>query len=408
MKKRILSILAAALTLAACTSCSASFHSAKQLSTTQKAPAVSVTGSQQQDATQAYLNFTASLLQHTFSGDNLLLSPLSAADALCLTMEGAAGETRQQMETVLGEAETMGGYFSTIRGASGEQLTMADSVWIRNDPALSVNDNFLAIAADNYQAEVFSAPFDEDTCSDINTWVEDQTDGEIQNLIEQINDDDIMYLINTTLFDAKWQNQYKSEDIRDRTFTTKSGTQKDVQMMYSNENIYLENDFCTGLLKYYEGKDYAFVGLLPDDNVTISQLVDRLDGDTLHELINGRISAEVEAGIPVFTGDTKLDLAKILPDMGMPLAFSSGADFSDMATYDGQNLYIGRVIHQTRIEVNEQGTKAAAATAVVMESGEAATSSNSYTVILNRPFVYMIVDMEQEIPVFIGVMTDPA
>lgn len=408
MKKRILSILAAALTLAACTSCSASFHSAKQLSTTQKAPAVSVTGSQQQDATQAYLNFTASLLQHTFSGDNLLLSPLSAADALCLTMEGAAGETRQQMETVLGEAETMGGYFSTIRGASGEQLTMADSVWIRNDPALSVNDNFLAIAADNYQAEVYSAPFDEDTCSDINTWVEDQTDGEIQNLIEQINDDDIMYLINTTLFDAKWQNQYKSEDIRDRTFTTKSGTQKDVQMMYSNENIYLENDFCTGLLKYYEGKDYAFVGLLPDDNVTISQLVDRLDGDTLHELINGRISAEVEAGIPVFTGDTKLDLAKILPDMGMPLAFSSGADFSDMATYDGQSLYIGRVIHQTRIEVNEQGTKAAAATAVVMESGKAATSSNSYTVILNRPFVYMIVDMEQEIPVFIGVMTDPS
>ena len=408
MKKRILSILAAALTLAACTSCSASFHSAKQLSTTQKVPAVSVTGSQQQDATQAYLNFTASLLQHTFSGDNLLLSPLSAADALCLTMEGAAGETRQQMETVLGEAETMGGYFSTIRGASGEQLTMADSVWIRNDPALSVNDNFLAIAADNYQAEVYSAPFDEDTCSDINTWVEDQTDGEIQNLIEQINDDDIMYLINTTLFDAKWQNQYKSEDIRDRTFTTKSGTQKDVQMMYSNENIYLENDFCTGLLKYYEGKDYAFVGLLPDDNVTISQLVDRLDGDTLHELINGRISAEVEAGIPVFTGDTKLDLAKILPDMGMPLAFSSGADFSDMATYDGGNLYIGRVLHQTRIEVNAQGTKAAAATAVVMESGAVETSSNSYTVILDRPFVYMIVDMEQEIPVFIGVMTDPS
>lgn len=408
MKKRILSILAAALTLAACTSCSASFRSAKQLTTTQKAPVVSASDSQKQEAAQDYLNFTAGLLQQTFTGSNILLSPLSVADALCLTMEGAAGETLAQMETVLREKETMRSYFSTIRRESGEQLTMADSVWIRNDPALSVNDNFLAIAAGNYQAEVYSAPFDEDTCSDINTWVEDQTDGEIQNLIEQINDDDIMYLINTTLFDAKWQNQYKSEDIRDRTFTTKSGTQKDVQMMYSNENIYLENDFCTGLLKYYEGKDYAFVGLLPDDNVTISQLVDRLDGDTLHELINGRISAEVEAGIPVFTGDTKLDLAKILPDMGMPLAFSSGADFSDMATYDGQNLYIGRVIHQTRIEVNEQGTKAAAATAVVMVSGEAATSSNSYTVILNRPFVYMIVDMEQDIPVFIGVMTDPA
>ena len=92
----------------------------------------------------------------------------------------------------------------------------------------------------------------------------------------------------------------------------------------------------------------------------------------------------------------------------MPLAFSSGADFSDMATYDGGNLYIGRVLHQTRIEVNAQGTKAAAATAVVMESGAVETSSNSYTVILNRPFVYMIVDMEQEIPVFIGVMTDPS
>ena len=408
MKKRILSILAAALTLAACTSCSASFHSAKQLSTTQKAPAVSVTGSQQQDATQAYLNFTASLLQHTFSGDNLLLSPLSAADALCLTMEGAAGETRQQMETVLGEAETMGGYFSTIRGASGEQLTMADSVWIRNDPALSVNDNFLAIAAGNYQAEVYSAPFDEDTCSDINTWVKNKTDGEIQNLIDKIYDSDMLYLINTTLFDAKWQDEYEDNEIRDRDFTTVSGETTQVKMMYSDEHTYLENDFCTGLLKYYEGKDYAFVGLLPDDNVTISQLVDRLDGDTLHELINGRISAEVEAGIPVFTSDTKLDLAKILPDMGMPLAFSSGADFSDMATYDGGNLYIDRVLHQTRIEVDAQGTKAAAATQVAMTSGAVDSSSNRHTVILDRPFVYMLVDMRQEIPVFIGVMTDPA
>ena len=408
MKKRILSILAAALTLAACTSCSASFHSAKQLSTTQKAPAVSVTGSQQQDATQAYLNFTASLLQHTFSGDNLLLSPLSAADALCLTMEGAAGETRQQMETVLGEAETMGGYFSTIRGASGEQLTMADSVWIRNDPALSVNDNFLAIAADNYRAEVYSAPFDEDTCSDINTWVKNKTDGEIQNLIDKIYDSDMLYLINTTLFDAKWQDEYEDNEIRDRDFTTVSGETTQVKMMYSDEHTYLENDFCTGLMKYYKDEKYTFAALLPKDDVTIYQLVDRLNAETLDKLLSQRISAEVEAGIPVFTSDTKLDLAKILPDMGMPLAFSSGADFSDMATYDGQNLYIGRVIHQTRIEVNEQGTKAAAATAVVMVSGEAATSSNSYTVILNRPFVYMIVDMEQEIPVFIGVMTDPS
>ena len=408
MKKRILSILAAALTLAACTSCSASFHSAKQLSTTQKAPAVSVTGSQQQDATQAYLNFTASLLQHTFSGDNLLLSPLSAADALCLTMEGAAGETQQQMETVLGEAETMGGYFSTIRGASGEQLTMADSVWIRNDPALSVNDNFLAIAAGNYQAEVYSAPFDEDTCSDINTWVKNKTDGEIQNLIDKIYDSDMLYLINTTLFDAKWQDEYEDNEIRDRDFTTVSGETTQVKMMYSDEHTYLENDFCTGLMKYYKDEKYTFAALLPKDDVTIYQLVDRLNAETLDKLLSQRISAEVEAGIPVFTSDTKLDLAKILPDMGMPLAFSSGADFSDMATYDGQNLYIGRVIHQTRIEVNEQGTKAAAATAVVMESGKVATSSNSYTVILNRPFVYMIVDMEQEIPVFIGVMTDPA
>lgn len=408
MKKRILSIFAAALTLAACTSCSASFRSAKQLTTTQKAPAVSASDSQQQDAAQAYLNFTASLLQHTFSGDNLLLSPLSAADALCLTMEGAAGETRQQMETVLGEAETMGGYFSTIRRETGEQLTMADSVWIRNDPSLSVNDTFLAIATEDYQAEVFSAPFDENTRQDINTWVEDRTDGEIQNLIEQIQGSEMLYLINTTLFDAKWQDKYEDNEIRDRDFTTVSGKTTQVKMMYSDEDTYLENDFCTGLLKYYEGKDYAFVGLLPDEDITIYQLVDRLDGDTLHKLISGRISAEVKAGIPVFSGDTKLELADILPDMGMPLAFSPGADFLDMATYDGQNLYIGRVIHQTRIEVNEQGTKAAAATAVIMESGAAETSSNSYTVILNRPFVYMLVDMRQEIPIFIGVMTDPS
>ena len=408
MKKRILSLLTAALTLAACTSCSASFRSAKQLTTTQKAPTVSASDSQKQEASQNYLNFTAGLLQQTFTGSNILLSPLSVADALCLTMEGAAGETLAQIETVLGEKETMRSYFSTIRRESGEQLSMADSVWLRDDPALKVKDTFLAIAAEDYQAEIFSAPFDENTRKDTNTWVEDKTDGEIQNFIDKIYDQEVMYLINTTLFDAKWQKKYENEDIRNCDFTALSGETTQVEMMYSDEHTYLENNFCTGLIKYYTEEKYAFAALLPNEDITIYQLVDRLDSNTLHELINGRISAEVEAGIPAFTGETKLELTDILPEMGMPLAFSQGADFSDMATYDGGNLYIGRVLHQTRIEVNAQGTKAAAATAVVMESGAVETSSNSYTVILNRPFVYMLIDMQQEIPVFIGVMTDPA
>ena len=408
MKKRILSLLTAALTLAACTSCSASFRSAKQLTTTQKAPTVSASDSQKQEASQNYLNFTAGLLQQTFTGSNILLSPLSVADALCLTMEGATGETLVEMETVLGEKETMRSYFSKIRRESGEQLSMADSVWLRDDPVLKVKDTFLAIAAEDYQAEIFSAPFDENTRKDINTWVEDKTDGEIQNFIDKIYDDDIMYLINTTLFDAKWQKKYENEDIHNCDFTALSGETTQVEMMYSDEHTYLENNFCTGLIKYYTEEKYAFAALLPNEDITIYQLVDRLDSNTLHELINGRISAEVEAGIPAFTGETKLELTDILPEMGMPLAFSQGADFSDMATYDGGNLYIGRVLHQTRIEVNAQGTKAAAATAVVMESGAAETSSNSYTVILNRPFVYMLIDMQQEIPIFIGVMTDPS
>ncbi len=408
MKKHILSILAAALTLAACTSCSASLRSAKQLTTTQKAPVVSASDSQKQEAAQDYLNFTAGLLQQTFTGSNILLSPLSVADALCLTMEGAAGETLAQMDTVLGEKETMRSYFSTIRRESGEQLTMADSVWIRNDPTLKVNDNFLAIAAEDYQTEIFSASFDENTREDINTWVEDKTDGEIQNFIDKIYDYDIMYLINTTLFDAKWQDEYEDNEIRDRDFTTVSGETTQVKMMYSDEHTYLENNFCTGLIKYYTEEKYAFAALLPNEDITIYQLIDRLDGETLHELLSERTSAEVEAGIPAFTGDTRLELTDVLPEMGMPLAFSPGADFSEMATYNGGNLYIDRVLHQTRIEVDAQGTKAAAATQVAMTSGAADSSSNRHTVILNRPFVYMLVDMEQEIPVFIGVMTDPS
>ena len=408
MKKHILSILAAALTLAACTSCSASFRSAKQLTTTQKAPVVSASDSQKQEAAQDYLNFTAGLLQQTFTGSNILLSPLSVADALCLTMEGAAGETLAQMETVLGEKETMRSYFSTIRRESGEQLTMADSVWIRNDPTLKVNDNFLAIAAEDYQTEIFSASFDENTREDINTWVEDKTDGEIQNFIDKIYDYDIMYLINTTLFDAKWQDEYEDNEIRDRDFTTVSGETTQVKMMYSDEHTYLENDFCTGLMKYYTEEKYAFAALLPNEDITIYQLIDRLNAETLDKLLSERISAEVEAGIPAFTGDTRLELTDVLPEMGMPLAFSPGADFSEMATYNGGNLYIDRVLHQTRIEVDAQGTKAAAATQVAMTSGAADSSSNRHTVILDRPFVYMLVDMRQEIPVFIGVMTDPA
>lgn len=345
-------------------------------------------------------------------GENTLISPLSVLYALAMTANGADGETLAQMEQVLGMGvdnlnSYMLAYLDLLPENKDYKMSLANSIWFKDDSDFIVEQSFLQTNADYYGAGAYKAPFDEGTRNDINNWVKEHTDGMIPEIIDEIPDEAIMYLVNALAFDAKWADEYEEHQIREGRFTMEDGTRQDVDMMHSEEYTYLEDDMATGFIKYYKDRRYAFVAMLPNEGVTVSQYVDSLTGEHLRELLNNPQDLTVFASIPKFETEYDIEMSKVLQEMGMTDAFDwQVADFSRLGTYnvDGMNICINRVLHKTFISVSEQGTRAGAATAVEMVAEGAAEIIEYKEVVLDRPFVYMLIDCETNLPFFIGTM----
>ena len=346
-------------------------------------------------------------------GENSLVSPLSVLCALAMTANGAQGETRAQMEEVLGmKAEELNEYLYTyMRDLPSDEkykLDLANSIWFTDNESFTVNRDFLQTNADYYGADLYKAPFNDATCKAINDWVKNKTDGMIPQILDRIPADAVMYLVNALAFEAEWVEPYEKTQVTEAPFTMEDGTKRTVELMRSRENAYLEDDNATGFIKYYAGGRYAFAALLPNEGVTVADYLDSLTGESLHRLLAHPRSVPVSAALPKFETDFDAELAGVLAAMGMPLAFDPDqADFSALGTSTGGNIYIGSVIHKTFISVAEQGTRAGAATVVVMVDGCALEEEPPKVVTLDRPFVYMLIDTATGTPFFIGTMMDP-
>ena len=345
-------------------------------------------------------------------GENTLISPLSVLYALAMTANGADGETLAQMEQVLGmDVDNLNSYMLAYLDLLPEtkdyKMSLANSIWFKDDPNFTVEQSFLQTNADYYGAGAYKAAFDEGTRNDINNWVKEHTDGMIPEILDEIPDEAIMYLVNALAFDAKWADEYEEHQIREGRFTMEDGTRQDVDMMHSEEYTYLEDDLATGFIKYYKDRKYAFVAMLPNEGVSVSQYVDRLTSEHLRELLNNPQDLTVFASIPKFETEYDIEMSEVLQEMGMTDAFDwRVADFSRLGTYtvDGMNICINRVLHKTFISVTEQGTRAGAATAVEMVAEGAMEIVEFKEVVLDRPFVYMLIDCETNLPFFIGTM----
>lgn len=341
-------------------------------------------------------------------GENTLVSPLSVLSALAMTANGADGETLAQMEKVLGMTTgDMNAYLYSYMDGLSDSLKPANSIWFKDSETLTVKDTFLETNADFYRADIFKSPMDETTLEEINGWVEEKTDGMIPEILDEIPELAVMYLVNALAFEAEWEEVYDEYSVHQRTFTTEDGTERSVDMMYSEEQHYLEDENAAGFLKYYDGRAYAFAALLPKEGVSVSEYVHSLTGEHLRELLANPETVTVNAGIPKFEAEYDGEMSEILTEMGMTDAFDgSRADFSRLGSSTEGNIYISRVLHKTFISVAEQGTKAGAATAVEMAAEGAYIQEEIKTVTLDRPFVYMLIDCEQNLPFFIGTMMD--
>ncbi len=345
-------------------------------------------------------------------GKNILISPLSVLCALAMTANGAAGETLTQMESVFGMSmeeinHYLYSYMKSLPEGDKYKLSLANSIWFTEDERFTVKRELLQKNADYYGADVYKAPFDETTLKDINHWVNDKTDGMIPKILDYIQPKAVMYLINALAFEAEWVKVYEKHQVKDGKFTKEDGTKQDVEFMYSLESCYLEDEKASGFIKYYAGQKYAFAAILPSEGISISEYIASLDGNSLKTLLTNVQNMSLKVAIPKFETEYAVEISKTLSDLGMSDAFSpEEANFKNLGTSTEGNLYISNVFHKTYISVGEKGTKAGAATAVVMEPTSGGPDFEPKQIYLDRPFVYMLIDCENNIPFFIGTMMD--
>ena len=343
-------------------------------------------------------------------GENPLLSPLSILYALAMTENGAAGETLAEMEALLGRPveelnAALGAY---LAGKEEGTLHLANGIWLREGAGFTAEPDFLQVNADCYRAGVYAAPFTDATLRDINAFVKEHTDGMIDGILSELPPAAVMVLVNALAFQAEWQDPYETE-ARPHEFTREDGTVTEVPMLFGSEHRYLETENAAGFLKPYQGGRYAFAALLPGEGVTAAELLASLTPEGLRELIAQPRNCEVRTGLPKFTLSYDADLTSLLPQLGMAEAFDpEKADFSRLGTVEDGNIYISQVLHRTFLSVGEKGTRAGAATSVIMNATSAMPVEEPKVVNLDRPFLYAIWDLEANLPVFLGVFTDPA
>ncbi len=356
-------------------------------------------------------DFAIKLFQQTRDDNkNSLISPLSVMLALSMTANGAKGETLAQMEALLGgdiPMETLNEYlYSYIKALPSEKtakLNSANSIWFR-DNGFTAEKAFLQKNADYYGAEAYKSVFNEKTLRDINNWVKKNTDGMIEKIIDDLDPDAVMYLINTVLFDAEWENIYKKDEVRDGTFTALDGTKRTASMMYSAEHLYLDDGKAIGFIKPYRN-GYSFVALLPNEDISLSDYAASMTGKSFADTIKNAEDVPVEAAMPKFSYDYDIEMSGALKALGMSLPFDpEKADFSALGYYESGNIFISCVLHKAYITVDEKGTKAGAATAADIKANS--DTGGLYSVTLDRPFVYAVIDDACGLPVFIGTVTD--
>lgn len=358
------------------------------------------------------MNFAFELFQNSYSTEvNSLVSPLSVMLILGMTANGADGKTLEEFEEVLGggiSAEELSkfykSYVDSLPSSEKTKLEIANSIWIKDMKELKVRPMFLQKSTDYFDAQVYQADFDEETLNDINLWVDDNTDGMIDKILDEIPAEALMILINAITFDAEWEEIYTMDDVGKKNFTAYDGDIKFVEVMYGSENAYLEDENTTGFIKRYKN-GYSFVALLPDEDLTIEEYVETLTGEKFASLVNGRKSNLTYTMIPKFKYEYEVGLNEALSNMGLKQMFdSTNANFSQLAEYENGNIYVGAVLHKTYIEMAEKGTKAAAVTAEILCGN--ALPMDTKEVYLDRPFVYVIMDNETNMPIFVGTVLD--
>jgi len=344
---------------------------------------------------------------------NVMISPASVSIALGMAYNGAENSTRAAFDSVLNYDgltraevnEVMLDLIETlVTDSKGNLLEIANSVWYRT--GFPVFQGFIEMNKTYYDAEVneldFSAP---GAVDEINGWVADKTHDKIPEIISELSPETMMILINALYFNCLWETEFDKDETATEMFYNEDETQYgQVEMMKTESNFKVASteDFLAVELPYRNNK-FSMRLFLPDKKIGVDGLISMLNGETWDQWMEKFTEMDdQQVNLPKFKFDYRRSLADDLVNMGLGVAFTDEADFSGISDID---LLISDVIHKTYIDVNEEGTEAAAVTAIVFET----TSMGPVPSVIrfNRPFLFAITENTSNSIVFVGKVTEP-
>lgn len=379
---------------------------------------VSIANSQQTTYTATEANSFALRMYKQFAqadNENVFFSPISISMALAMTYAGAEDETKKQISEVFNFPyddknfhKQMGALQQELLGkqSDGVDIALANQLWA--EKSYRFKCRYLRTTKKSYKAPVKRLNFKEkpnDSRIEINQWVEELTRDRIKDLLPDgsISSLTKMVLTNAIYFKGQWDKEFEKDNTRNDTFTTIDGEKLETPMMNAKEkfNVY-QGDGIKLLELPYKGNDFSMLVLLPNEDRTLGEIERTLSVDNLNDYISKLAEREVMLKLPKFKFDAEYQLKQTLSEMGMPIAFSNTANFSRMSR--SNDLKVDEIFHKAFVEVSEEGTEAAAATAVVI-----VLKSISLTVdfFANRPFIFIIRENTDGNILFMGRVTNP-
>ncbi len=355
-------------------------------------------------------------IRKTEQDKNIFISPFSVSIALAMTLNGASGETEQVMTNTLQQqgldSESINAGYAGLRQTlltsdPKVTLTIANSLWARQ--GFSFKPDFLQRNTQFFGAEISTLDFDDPNASKtINQWVDTNTNGKIQRIVgDQIDPLTVLFLINAIYFKGTWQQEFDPSRTQDAPFHLANGDEKQVPMMRQQRwyPYYRGENFQAISLAYGDGQMSMYI-FLPDRESDLNIFLENLNAERWENWLSQFHEQDVSLVMPKFKLEYRKTLNDPLKALGMDVAFDPElADFSRMASLEFGNLYIEKVVHKTFVEVNEEGTEAAAATSVEVRLESVPPPPISFSV--DRPFFFAIRDNETKTVLFMGVVVEP-
>jgi len=331
--------------------------------------------------------------------ENIVFSPMSIVLLLGIVADAVQGKSRDEILGVIGGGFSFEELLTVLKEIQADatesgSLVSSNAVCIKDSISKSIRPEYKNRLKDTFDGKLFASA---DIVHDVNAWVKEKTNGMIENAADESMNHMLACLMNAIAFDAEWMEKYEDDDIHEDEFNNADGTLSEVQMLESSEDTYIEDEFFTGFVKPYKDKKYAFMALLPKKKSAsfLHRAVNQID---FSKLLSEATYETVYVTMPEYKYDFGEDLTGLFKDMGVSTLFTPEADFSPMSS---EWLKVDSIVHKAHIEVDRKGTKAAAVTMAFVVAG-CAPSMDLKSVVLDRPFVYAIMNTETKLPVFVG------